>query len=145
MNPRIDAFIHATTIAVVGVSRRKGFANAAMQALRERGYRVLPVNAGADEVHGERCWRSVTAIPEKVGAVLVVVPPEQARDVVAECAHLGIRNVWLQQGAESDEAIQLAEEQGIALVHHACILMYAQPHGIHRLHRWLHDWRGRRA
>jgi predicted CoA-binding protein len=73
----------------------------------------------------------------------VVVPPAQAVEVVQECGRLGIRHVWLQQGSESPEAIRLAGELGIALVHGACVLMYAGPRGVHRLHRWIHDLRAR--
>ena len=143
MRPEIEAFLRERTIAVVGVSRTRGFANTAMRTLRARGYRCHPVNAAADEIAGERCYRSVAELPEAPGAVLVVVPPTAARDVVDECARLGIRHVWLQQGSESDEAIRAAEAAGIAIVHRACVIMYAQPSGAHRLHRWVHDLRNR--
>jgi predicted CoA-binding protein len=140
MRDRIESFLRQPAIAVVGVSRTKGFGNT---ALRAKGYRAFPVNAAADELAGERCWRSLAALPEPVGAALVTVPPACSALVVAECARQGIRHVWLQQGAESAEAVRLGEEAGLALVHHACVLMYAQPRGIHRLHRWIHDRRAR--
>jgi predicted CoA-binding protein len=141
MRENIEAFLAQPGVAVVGVSRTRGFANGALRALREAGVRAWPVNRSADEIAGERCWRSLRELPEPVGAVLVVVPPAEAARVVAECGALGVRHVWLQQGAESAEAIALAREAGIALVHGACIRMYARPRGIHRLHRWLHERR----
>jgi hypothetical protein len=61
------------------------------------------------------------------------------------CARLVIDHVWLQQGAESEEAIRVAAASGIALVHGECVLMHAQPRGIHFLHRWIRDLRARRA
>lgn len=145
MNPAMEAFLQERTIAVVGMSRGKGFANGAARALRAAGHRVLPVNDQADEIGGERCYRSVAAIPEPVGAVLVVVPPSRSAAVVAECVRLGIRKVWLQQGAESPEAIRVARDAGLDLVERECVIMYAKPRGIHRVHRWLHDRRQQRA
>lgn len=35
------------------------------------------------------------------------------------------------------EAIAKAEAVGLSVIHHACVLMYANPKGIHRFHGWL--------
>jgi len=131
-------FLSNKRIAVVGVSRSRGFGNSVMRTLEDRGFQVYPVNANADTIDGHACYRSLAMIPESVGAVVAVVPPRQTISVVDDCIRLGIRHLWMQQGSESKEAIMRAENSGIAVVHHACILMYAQPTGIHKLHRWLH-------
>jgi predicted CoA-binding protein len=143
MTEAIAQFLAQPVVAVVGVSRTRGFGSSALAALRREGQRAYPVNEGADEIAGERCWRSLRDLPERPGAVMVVVPPARALGVIAECAALGIRHVWLQPGAESDAAVALARGHDIALVHGECVVMYAQPTGIHRLHRWIHDWRRR--
>lgn len=145
MTPAIETFLAERAIAVVGVSRRKGFANNALRALRRAGYRVFPVNEAADEVMGERCYRSLAAVPETVGAALIVVPPQRSAEIVRECASLGIRNVWLQQGAESPDALRAAQDADLECISRECVLMYAGPRGIHRLHRWIHDRRSRVA
>jgi hypothetical protein len=49
----------------------------------------------------------------------------------------------MQQGAESPVAIGYCEEHGIDVVHGECIMMFAAPTGIHRLHRWLRGFFGR--
>ncbi|HEX9288912.1 MAG TPA: CoA-binding protein [Anaeromyxobacteraceae bacterium] len=143
MRESIDAFLAQQAIAVVGVSRTRGFANGALRALRSKGYRAYPVNARADSVEGERCYRRLDDLPERVGAALVVVPPQDGASVVADCARLGIRHVWLQQGASSDDALAFGRAHGLDLVHDRCILMYASPRGAHRLHRWVRELRGR--
>jgi predicted CoA-binding protein len=110
-----------------------------MKTLAERGYEVVPVNANADTIDGKTCYRSLTQIPTPVEAVVTVVPPLQTLMVVDDCVRLGIEYLWMQQGSESREAILRAEASGINVVHHACIIMYADPTGIHRIHRWIHD------
>ena len=133
-----QAFLSEKALAVVGVSRKPGgFGKIAMRELRKKGYRVFPVNSRADEVEGERCFRDLLSLPEKVGAALIVVPPAETAKVVADCARAGIRKVWMQQGAESSEAVELCRASGIDAVHGACVLMYAQPTGFHRFHRAL--------
>jgi len=134
----IEAFLDNPSIAVVGVSRSgRGFGNAACRSLRTQGYRVYPVNWSAPTVDGIRCYSRLSELPERVNAVLVVVPPRQAVDVIRDAAAAGIRHVWLQQGAESPGALRLGAELGLDVVAGECILMFAQPTGIHRVHRWL--------
>jgi uncharacterized protein len=134
----IEAFLDNPSIAVVGVSRSgRGFGNAAYRSLRTRGYRVYPVNWSAPTVDGIRCYSRLSELPERVNAVLVVVPPPQAVDVIRDAAAAGIRHVWLQQGAESPDVLRLGAELGLDVVAGECILMFAQPTGIHKAHRWL--------
>lgn len=139
MNPGITEFLSKKLVAVVGVSRGRGFGNTVMRTLAERGYDVFPVNANADMIDSRTCHRSLTKVPVPIEAVVSVVPPLQTLTVVDDCIRLGIKHLWMQQGSESKEAILRAEASGINVVHHSCILMYADPHGIHRVHRWIHD------
>ena len=135
----VDDFLAQRTLAVVGVSREgKGFGNMAHKELKDKGYRVFPVNPNAESIGDERCYPSLGALPEPVGGVLVVVPPAQTEQVVRDAATAGIGRVWMQQGAESEAAIRFCEGNGISAVHGECILMFAEPMGFgHRLHRWV--------
>ena len=134
----IEAFLDNPSIAVVGVSRSgRGFGNAACRSLGKQGYRVYPVNWSAPTVDGIRCYSRLSELPERVNAVLVVVPPPQAVDVIRDAAAAGIRHVWLQQGAESPDVLRLGAELGLDVVAGECILMFARPTGIHKAHRWL--------
>jgi predicted CoA-binding protein len=68
----------------------------------------------------------------------VVVPPDQTEKVVREAHEAGINRVWMQQGAESQAAIQYGEENGMSVIHGRCILMFAQPMKFfHKPHRWV--------
>jgi predicted CoA-binding protein len=136
----VNDFLNQRTLAVVGVSRSgKKFGNAATRELRKKGYRMIPVHPEAETIDGERCYPSLSQLPEQVGGVLVVVPPEQTEQVVREAADAGIRHVWMQQGAESKSAIDFCREHGMTVVHGECILMFAEPTGAHKLHHWF--WR----
>ena len=132
-----EEFLSQKSIAVVGVSRSRGFGNMAFRELKKRGYRVYPVNQNAVTVEGEQAYRNLDELPESVDGVLTVVPPDQTERVVADCVRLGIGQVWMQQGSESEEAIRACEEGGVSAVHGACILMYADPASFHRVHRWV--------
>lgn len=85
-----------------------------------------------------------TALPEAVGGVLVFVKPGRAAEVIKDCAAQGIQRVWLQQGAQSDEALRLCAEHSIRVVSGECILMYAGKAGFHKFHCFFREAFGKR-
>jgi hypothetical protein len=140
----IDAFVSRPALAMVGLSRSgRKFGNLACRELRSKGYRVYPIHPTAEIIDGVRCYRRFADLPEPVETLLIVVPPAQAVRVLREAAAAGIRHVWLQQGAESSEVLQLAHELGLDVVAGQCILMFTKPTSYHRVHRWLWDLLGK--
>lgn len=137
----VDDFISQKTLAVVGVSKKKGkFGSTVYRELKSKGYRVFPVNPNVDDFEGEKCYHSLKELPEGAEGAVVVVSPKVAKEVVRDAAAAGIRRIWLQQGAESQEAIALCKEHGINVIHNHCILMFAEPTGFpHKIHRYI--WR----
>jgi uncharacterized protein len=119
-------FLDQPVWAVVGASRdpsRYGYR--VLVALRTAGYRAYAVNPRADEIAGERAYPSLAALPETPNVVDTVVPPAVTARTVVEAAALGVTRIWMQPGSESDEAIRLAEESGMRVVHHACAILGA--------------------
>jgi predicted CoA-binding protein len=145
----IEQFLAQEHIAVVGVSRSpKEFANAVATHLRSGGRTVYPVNAAADEIDGQPCFRSVADVPDPLDGVLVMVPPDAARTVVEDCVARGVPRVWLHKGsgagAVSPEAVARCREAGIDVVDGACPMMFAEPVAFfHKAHRWF--WKGHLA
>jgi predicted CoA-binding protein len=134
----VEQFLAQRHLGLVGASRTgKRFGNTVLRELTRKGYRVSVVHPEASEIDGVRCYSSVAELPDDVGGLVFVVPPEQTEKVVREAAAAGVRNLWMQQGSESPRAVELCREHGINEVHGECILMFAQPTGVHRFHRWL--------
>jgi predicted CoA-binding protein len=135
MNQAVQDFINSNRLAVVGVSRDgTKFGNTAFAELAARGYQVFAVHQTAQEIAGAPCYPNLTALRGQVDGVLVTVSPQQAVSVLREAASIGLRNVWLQQGAESPEALALARDLGLNLVARKCVLMYAPP--VRSFHAW---------
>jgi uncharacterized protein len=134
----IQDFVSQKTLALAGASRNeKAFSSMVKRELTAKGYRILPVNPHAQTVGGERCYPSLSALPEKVGGVLVCTSPSETESVVRDAAAQGIKRVWLQQGAESPAALALAREKGVQVISGKCIMMFAEPvSSIHGVHRW---------
>ncbi len=137
MQERIESFIAHKRLALLGASAvRAKFGNFAAKELRARGYDVQLVHPSAQTIDGQRCWPSLGAIEGGVPAVVLCLPAARGVEVLREAAQHGIRDIWIQQGADSADLLSQADELGLAPVWGKCILMYAQPvrsfHAVHR-------------
>lgn len=112
------------TIAVVGLSadwfRPSYFAAKYMQ---EHGYRVIPVNpryAGSD-VLGERCYASLSEIPDKVDIVDVFRRASEVPRIADEAVRIGARVLWQQLGVQNEVAAASALAAGLESVMDRCV------------------------
>ena len=137
MNPLIDDFISSKRIAVVGMSRSgKKFGNMASKELRAKGYEIFPVHPEAHEIDGLACYPDLKSLGGKVEAVWISVPPAKVPAVLEEAAQIGLKNIWLQQGAWSNEVQETIDQLKLPVVSRKCILMYAPPvKSVHKFHR----------
>lgn len=134
----ITAFLNQKSLAIVGVSRsEKKFSNVIYRVLKSKGYQVFAVNPHASIIGGETCYTDIQSIPQKIGGIVIVVSPDQTDQIVKDAITVGIKNVWIQQGAESPVAIDLCKQSGVNVIQKQCILMYAEPNAIHKCHRFL--------
>ena len=125
MEELIRDFLAQKVFAVVGASsNEEKYGNIIFKNLVKRGYKVYPVNPRLDILDGIKAYPSLAAIPEKVDVVDVVVPPKMTEEVVKECKKLGLTRVWLQPGAESDEAVKYCKDNGIGVIYGACVMMH---------------------
>jgi predicted CoA-binding protein len=115
----------------------KKFGNFAYRALVAKGYRVYPIHPSALSITGVRCYADIAEIPEHIENALIVLPPAQAVHALRKAAAAGMRRVWLQQGSESPEVLTECKDLGLETISGECILMFAEPAGIHKAHRWL--------
>lgn len=135
----IEDFLSENNVAVVGVSRNKWkFGYIVYKELKSKGYNVFPVNPNTTYIDGEKSYPSLLALKGKVGAAILVIPPLATNEAVKDANAAGIKKIWLQNGAESEEAVTFCRETGIDIIQRECVLMFAEPSGfIHKAHKWI--------
>jgi predicted CoA-binding protein len=135
----IQGFLSQKTLAIAGLSRDpKSFSANVARELKGKGYRLFPVNPNASEIGGEKCYPSVSALPEKVGGALFFTPPAATEKAVREAVNAGVDRIWIQQGAQSPAVLAFCREKGLPAVTGHCVLMFAEPvASIHSIHRWV--------
>ena len=91
----IDDFLAQQVLAVAGVSRSgKKFGNLVFRDLTRKGYRVFAINPHAEKIEGVTCFPDLASLPEPVGGVIAVIPPEETLHLVQDMQKAGIRRLW---------------------------------------------------
>jgi uncharacterized protein len=82
----------------------------------------VPVNpaAGCDEILGEPCHPSLTALPEGVDVVDIFRRADVAGAHVDEAIAIGAKAVWMQLGVVDEAAAERAREAGLRVVMDRC-------------------------
>lgn len=109
-------------IAVVGISdkpERPSYQVA--KFLMEKGYRIFPVNPNLDSFLGQKVYKSLTEIPEKVEIVDVFRRSEEVLALAKQAAAVGAKVLWQQEGVDSKEAREFAEKAGLIVVANRCL------------------------
>jgi predicted CoA-binding protein len=112
-------------IAVVGASRTEGKpAHFVPAYLKSKGYKIIPINPFADEILGEKAYKSLLDIPPdiKIDVVDVFRPSEEVTKVVEEAIKRGVKIVWLQSGIYNKEAVELAKKNNIEIIWDRCMM-----------------------
>jgi len=108
-------------VAVVGCSRdpRKA-AHRIPAQLQEAGFRIIPVHPSAQEILGERVYRTLRDIPEPVDLVDVFRPGPETPPIARDAVAIGASALWLQLGITSAESRAIAREGGLDYVEDRC-------------------------
>jgi predicted CoA-binding protein len=118
-----------STFAMVGASdlwNRPSFF--AMKYLKEKGYRVIPVNPrlaqASGSILGERAYASLADVPAPFQMVDFYLRSSAVGAVVDEAIAVapekGIEVIWMQLGVRDDAAAERAERAGLQVVMNRC-------------------------
>jgi predicted CoA-binding protein len=111
------------TVAMVGASPNPDrISNQVFSYLTKHGYKVIPVNPTAAEVAGEKCYASLSVIPEKIDVVDIFRRSEDCLAIVEEAIKIGAKAVWMQEGVVNGEAEARALTAGLKVVMDHCMM-----------------------
>jgi predicted CoA-binding protein len=125
-------------IAVVGLSKEPEKDSHKVSAyLQQHGYRIIPVNPFADQVLGEKSYKSLLDIPSEIQKTIEIVdifrrsedvPPivEQAIELKAMFGKPLV--VWMQLGIVNEQAAESARKSGLIVVMDKCLMI--EHHGL---------------
>ncbi len=110
------------TVAVVGLSANpERPSHIVASYLKEKGYKIIPVNPGEKTILGETSYPDLTSIPEKVDVVDIFRRSEDVPPIVREAIKTGAKAVWMQEGVINKEAAAEARKAGLKVVMNKCM------------------------
>jgi predicted CoA-binding protein len=102
------------SVAIIGASNtREKYGNKAVRAYLRQGWTVYPVNPNERSVEGLPTFASVTDIPGPVDRASLYLPPHLGVGVLEGIKAKGIKELYVNPGAESDELMAKAEQIGL--------------------------------
>jgi predicted CoA-binding protein len=90
--------------------------------LKEKGYKVIPVNPTADEILGEKSYKKLSDVPDPVDIVDVFRPSEDVPNYVDQVIEKRPKVFWLQLGITNEEAERKVASAGITVVSDRCMM-----------------------
>ena len=127
---QIKTFLAGKRFAVVGASQdREKYGNKVVRVYQQNGLDVVPINPKAAEVEGLPAFPDLASLLHPVDGISIVTPPAVTEKAVEQAVKLGIKNIWMQPGAESPRAVELAEHAGANVIAGGpCILVALRYH-----------------
>jgi predicted CoA-binding protein len=118
-----EKMLESNIWAVVGANTNPSkYGNMIYRKLRSKGYRVYAVNPLYNLVEGDKCYKSLSELPEKPDVVNFVVAPERSIEYTKEAKKLGIEYLWFQPGTYDEKVMETVEELNLSAVQ-ACVLV----------------------
>ena len=120
------------TVAVVGMSRDPSKdSHRVAEYLQSQGFSIVPVNPTADEVLGEKCYKSLLEMPAEIQKSIEIVdifrPSTDVPPIVSQAVKLKEWYdkpyvIWMQLGIINEQAAETAREAGITVVMNKCMM-----------------------
>lgn len=118
-------FKEVKTIAVPGLSPNPEKASHRVaKYLQEQGYKIIPIYPKEETILGEKVYRSLAEITEKVDMVDMFRKPEVADEIVEVLkTRDDVKVLWLQEGIVNNSAAAKAKELGLKVVQSRCAMV----------------------
>lgn len=118
-------FLSSQTFAVAGASaRRHKYGYKVFKALLDSGRETYPLNPVTEEIEGHKAYPTIANLPLVPEALSIITPPEVTQRVIAEAIAAGVKHIWMQPGAEHEQASESARQAGMNVIDDgSCILV----------------------
>ena len=94
---QIDGLFNSRSVAIVGVPRGLKTGSVFLTALLDQGFdgKIYPVNPRAEKIDGLKAYPRISDIPGPVDLAIVLVPRQNALEVIRECVAKGVKGAVL--------------------------------------------------
>ena len=118
-----ELLLSTKTIAIVGVSANTDRASyhVARYLQGKSDYELFFVNPAAEEILGQKVYKSLSEIEQEIDLVDVFRKPADCLAVLDEAIAIKAKSVWLQLGISVPEVKSVGEAAGLSVIMDRCI------------------------
>lgn len=118
-----ELLLSTKTIAIVGVSANsdKASNHVARYLQGKTDYELFFVNPAADEILGQKVYKSLSEIEQEIDLVVVFRKPADCLAVLDEAIAIKAKSIWLQLGISVPEVKSVGEAAGLSVIMDRCI------------------------
>lgn len=115
-------FNETKTIAIVGLSPDSSKPSHQVAAyLMQNGFKIIPIYPKFDEILGQKVYRSLSEVKERVDMVDMFRKAEFAETLLDEIKERDdVKCLWLQLGIKNEKAKQIALNLGLNYIEDKC-------------------------
>jgi predicted CoA-binding protein len=124
-NEKLCKMLSDTKImAVVGLSPKPHRdSNIVAKYFQDKGVKIIPVYPREETILGEKVYRDLEEISEKVDMVVVFRKGEDTPPIAEKAVKIKAKYFWMQEGVINDESIKIAENGGLEAVQNRCAMV----------------------
>ena len=111
-------------MAVVGLSPKEHRdSNIVAKYFQDQGKKIIPVYPREEFILGEKVYRSLDEIPQKVDMVVVFRKGSDTPPIAKKAVEIGAKYLWLQETVINDETIKIATDGGLKALQDKCSMV----------------------
>jgi uncharacterized protein len=120
-----EIFKKTKTIAIIGLSpNEEKDSNKVARYLQSAGFKIIPVYPKEETILGEKVYRDLDDITEKIDLVDVFRKPDYIPTVVEKMLKRDdVKTLWTQKGIVNNEAAEVAKKAGLNVVQNHCTMV----------------------
>jgi predicted CoA-binding protein len=112
------------TVVILGATPRTDrYPFLTMQRLQHSGYKAIPVTPEFEEILGERCYPSISEIPEPIDTVTIYLDKAKSTPLIDEILKAKPRRIIFNPGCENAALAKAAFSAGIKTVNDCTFVM----------------------
>ena len=114
---QIEQFLAAPAFGVAGASvNRSKYGNKVLCCYQQNGKKVVPIHGSEPEIEGVATVASISELPSDVESLSVITPPAITLQLIPQAVARGIKNIWMQPGAEHPDAVAFCQSHGVNVI-----------------------------
>ena len=105
-------------VVIGDVTNESKYAYKILNKFKEKGYKV----SGIHPRGGEGVYKTIKEVPYKIDAIDLCINSKLGIEYLKEAKALGIKNVLIQPGAESEEILLYCKDNGINAIENCALV-----------------------